>query len=101
MEPPISFDASAVRSESAMMVSAGLAASELGKVELSAIQRLGIWCERPYGSTTEASGSAPMRQVPMVCAVRGSTQMSRAPAASQAWIISFTACKAIRSSLRW
>lgn len=52
-----------------MIVNVGLAASALGKVELSEIQRFGTSKLRPSGSMTASAESVPIRQVPIVCAV--------------------------------
>ena len=59
---------SAVRSATAMMVSAGLTASALGKMELSQMVRLGTSHARQSASTTEVSALTPIRHVPMVWA---------------------------------
>ena len=55
---------SAVRSDSAMMVSAGFTDSALGKTELSQMCRPGTSKLRPSGSTTARESSRPIRHVP-------------------------------------
>ena len=55
-----------------MIVSDGLKPPADTNTEPSPRNRFSTWCARPKESTTERRASAPMRAVPMMCAVDAS-----------------------------